>query len=103
VHGLQKMTRVEMQDWALSILDYLTYLPEGTEISTSEAVQQMHEKYINLPNLDGDSGHWITIDSIIWENAHLYGLFLDDSKYHNQYVGLPYNIPYIIRHQTPSL
>lgn len=81
------------------VLSYLQQLPNGAEISTHEAVTEVYkavgqelipdwEEYVDLFDLHVQ----------VCLNAKRYRLKLDDSKYHDMTVGLPYCIPYIVSH-----
>ena len=93
-------TTSEAYRMASAVLDYLSTLHSGEEISTMQAVYEvMHAQ------CDGGQDTWIqvndfmednafTVHSYVWDLAGDRGLALDASRYENELMGLPYNIPY---------
>ncbi len=97
---MKKMTK-EMADIVEHIVDYLKSLPDGTEISTSEAVEYLYnqkmcefECIINGYELSFED--YFILDSGVIRKASKCGLMLDQSKYDGMVGGLHYKIPYII-------
>ncbi len=91
-----------------ALLDYIESLPRGKEISTSEAFIKVFgaECFSNcscslgeylIANID-----FFEIDSIVKQKAPKRNLILDSSKYDNQHVGLPFNIPYVITKKSKA-
>ena len=84
------------------VLQYLRELPDGTEITTEEALQQVCATGDVAPYADWDLCEWNELHLSVWDRAKRKGLILDDSQYANQCVGLFYRIPYVVRHKKPS-
>lgn len=90
-------------DFANKIVEYLLTLPEGTEISTSEAANAVFGCTF------ADSGdykfgetivtfeEYFDIHHAVHKKAKKKGLILDDSKYDDMVIGLLFNIPYEIK------
>ena len=86
-------------------VEYLKSLPLGTEISTSEAIGRVFcleylpgGDYI-LNGSELSFGQFMKIDELVRKQAKRSGLILDASKYFGQVVGLPFHIPYIVKHR----
>ena len=94
------MKQRELERLAVEVLRHLTELPEGTELSTYEAVGQVFEQTDQNPYPDTiEFEDWFTLNRLIWDKAGIYGLKLDDSKYADQVIGLFHHIPYVVRHR----
>lgn len=82
-----------------TIVDYLLSLPEGTELSTSEAYKTVyHREYYDL-ELEFSFEFAFELNAMVIKTAKRKGLILDDSKYNDMETGLPFNIPYVVRHR----
>ena len=83
------------------VLQYLHTLPNGTEITTEEALQQACATQDVPVYADGDLHEWHELHYVVLQRAPREGLVLDDSKYDGQEVGLPHHIPYVVTHKKP--
>lgn len=94
------MKKRETERLAVRVLTYLSQLPDGAELSTYEAVKQIYEVSQQETKPDAiEFEDWFAIHEHIWGKAGMYGLELDDSKYHDQVVGLPQHIPFVVTHR----
>lgn len=91
-----------MKEIADKILNYLLSLPEGTEITTSQALKNMcdgatkaGESGILCPELS--TRDLFEINLAVRKGASEKGLILDDSKYTDAPMGLPFHNPYTVR------
>ena len=86
----------EMQVLSDLVLRYLHTLPNGTEITTEEAMQQACANQETPIYTNWDLYEWHDLHHAIWHRAARCGLKLDDSRYADQCVGLFHRIPYVV-------
>ncbi len=91
------MKKAAIKRLAAEVLEHLRGLPDGTELSTAEAVEQVDTAVLQTLEFED----WFTLHSAIFDKAAAYGLNLDDSEYADQAVGLPHHIPYVVTHKGP--
>lgn len=91
-------------------VSYLKTLPDGTEISTSEALKAScgfdydpNGEYL-VGNTPVDFKGMFELDRDIRKAARKAGMKIDDSLYSDQVVGLPFNVPYLVskRQKRPT-
>ncbi|MBE6807415.1 MAG: hypothetical protein E7527_05340 [Ruminococcaceae bacterium] len=92
------MKQQELERLAVRVLQHLAALPDGTELSTYEAVKQVD----GTAAQDLEFEDWFTLNELVWVKAGMFGLKLDDSKYADAAVGLFHHIPYVVTHKKPS-
>ena len=88
-----RLTKRKIKAISLEILDYLSTLEEGTEISTHEAAKAIYGEIYNNGNftIKGktfDSFGFIDIDFALLKYARRKGLELDCSKYAGIPIGM---------------
>lgn len=94
---------MRVKTYANRVAEHLNTLPTGTEISTSEAISAVYEFKFLLNgeySIDGEMvgmKELFKIDEIVRGAVRKFNIKLDDSKYYGQAVGMPFNIPYVIR------
>lgn len=109
----EKNKKKTIEDLATKVYDKILLLDEGTEISISQIVRKLYEeqgyKFIYLNSCNGyvwtkNRGITFSIkDNDQFEVLHIVKdklkgqRVLDSSKYKGMCVGLPYNIPFIIK------
>ena len=81
-----------LKEIAKQVVAYLVTLPVGTEISTWKATKNSYG-IDNLEDID-----LFEINKQLPKIAKEKGLELDGSKYNDCVVGLPFNIPFVIKH-----
>lgn len=85
------------------IVDVLLSLPEGTELATSDVIEQLYgHKYLTCGDYEiHGKKHgfedFFEIDAKVHKLAKRHGLISDDSKYAGMATGLPFNIPFVVR------
>ena len=92
-----------IDDIIATAVSHLRTLPEGTEISTSEALAAAcgcdfdpEGEYL-VGGVQIDFMGMFELDKNIRKAARKAGLVLDDSAYAGMELGLPFNIPYIVK------
>ena len=80
------------------VLQYLHTLPNGTEITTEEAMRQACVTQDEPIYADWDLCEWHELHCVVMQRAPRQGLVLDDSKYADQVTGLLHRIPYVVKH-----
>lgn len=88
------------------VVAYLKMLPDGTEIATSDALKAScgfdfdpSGEYL-VGNTPVDFEGMFSLDRDIRKAARKAGIKIDDSVYADQVVGLPFNVPYIVKKRT---
>lgn len=83
-------------DVAEALLELLEELPEGEDARTSAYVEPACARLgvTEEPTFDELFG----VDFIVRRRAAAHGLELDGSAYAGMVMGLPFNIPYVVRH-----
>ena len=88
------------------VVGYLRTLPDGTEIATSDALKAScgfdfdpNGEYL-VGNTPVDFVGMFDLDRDIRKAARKAGMKIDDSLYADQVVGLPFNVPYIVKKRT---
>lgn len=101
--------KLDYKSIASQLYDYLKTLPKGTEISTHEAVDKVlgkpqvqytdHSGYIYFygGTVIKEDNFWDIHNSLMGKIAMGHKYDTDFSKYENQHVGLPYNIPFVFK------
>ena len=90
------------------LLNYIETLPNGKEISTGEAFSKVFgvDCFLNcrcsLGELLIENINFFEIDDAVKLKATQRNLILDSSKYAYQPMGLPFNIPYVIKKRKAS-
>ena len=73
----------------------------GYEISTSQLINEVYDvnclKGCVIEGINVDDIVLFDIDELLIKVAKKKGIRLDSSKYYDQVVGLPYNIPFVIK------
>ncbi len=93
------MLNPKIKEMANKIVEYLMTLPEGSELSTSEAYKVVfNREYYDLET-EYDFLFAFDLNAQVWRVAKRKGLILDDSKYADMATGLPFNIPYVVKKQ----
>jgi len=85
------MDKKKIEEIVTKVVAYLETLPLGTEISTWQATKEGY----GIKDLEDCD--FFGIDKQVRVAAKKVGLKLDSSKYNNCEVGLPFNIPFVIR------
>ena len=93
------MKKREIELLAIRVLEHLSQLLDGVELSTAEAVEQVDISAAQKLEFED----WFILFHLIWDKAGIYGLILDDSKYADQVVGLLHHIPYVVKHKKGPL
>ena len=88
------MDKREINEIVKKIMVYLGTLPIGTELTMWQATKQAHGCN-GLDDID-----LFEIDKQVRNEVKKTGKVLDDSKYDNCDVGLPFNIPFVIRKEN---
>ena len=91
-----KTMNPQIKEIAKSIVDYLKTLPDGTEISTSEAYKHLFKKDIHYLEDQYGFESMFQLNSEVRRLASRKRLKLDDSGYDDMETGLLFNIPYIV-------
>lgn len=93
---------MDLKDIANGVVQYLETLPDGMEISTSEAIEQVYGGEY-LPGGDYRIGATIlgfnelsTIGALIRRVSARKGISLDCAYDENAPTGLPFNIPFTV-------
>lgn len=92
-----------IDDIIAAAVSHLRSLPDGTEISTSEALAAAcgfnfdPEGECLVGDVQIDFKGMFELDQDIRKAARKAGLALDDSAYADMVLGLPFNIPYIVK------
>lgn len=95
-----------MNGFSDKIVEYLLTLPEGTEISTSEAADAVfgctftEDGEYKFGETIVTFEEYFDIHHAVHKKAKKKGLILDDSKYDDMVVGLLFNIPYVIKRKA---
>ena len=101
--------KLDYKSIASQLYDYLKTLPNGTEISTHEAVDKILGKpQVQYTDYSGyiyfyggtvieEDNFWDIHNSLMGKIAMGHKYDTDFSKYENQHVGLPYNIPFVFK------
>ena len=71
------------------IFEEITKLLDGTEISTAQILKKLY------PNFELSTEDLFKIEMEVRKKSELEGIVLDKSKYDGQFVGLPFNIPFV--------
>lgn len=87
---------------AKKALVYIGTLPTGTQISVREAAKaacdcEFSRDGDRVDDIELEDKEWFIIDELVRKRAKQHGLELDDSEYYMQIVGMPYNIPFVVR------
>lgn len=88
-----------------AILMELSKLPDGTDISTSDALDrafqyQTYDDGVYFYNgFQIDISDFFEIDLRVRKQAHIHNLILDNSKSAGMVLGLPFHIPYTVKHK----
>ena len=73
----------------------------GNEISTSQLINEVYGvnclRECVLEGISVDDAVLFDIDKLLIKAAKKKGIKLDSSKYYGQVVGLPYNVPFVIK------
>ena len=73
----------------------------GNEISTSQLINEVYGvnclRECVLEGISVDDAVLFDIDELLIKAAKKKGINLDSSKYDDQVIGLPYNIPFVIK------
>ena len=87
--------------------ELLSYLERcvSLEISLSDAIEDLYGEGCRTENLVEyfikgvllDQGDLIKLDYLVGRRARRNGIYLDSSKYDGCIVGLPFNIPFVVR------
>ncbi len=95
-----------IEDIIATAVAYLKTLPDGTEISTSEALKATcgfdydpNGEFL-VGNTPIDFKEMFDLDRNIRKAARKAGMKIDDSLYADQVVGLLFNVPYIVKKRT---
>ncbi len=94
-----KTNNPKIKEISNKIVDYLISLPEGTELSTSEAYKLVYNREYYDLELEFSFEFVFELNSMVLKMAKQKGLILDDSKYNDMETGLPFNIPYVVGHR----
>lgn len=92
-----------MNNIVSEIVDVLLSLPEGTELATSDVIEQLYgHKYLTCGEYEIRGKMYcfedfFEIDARVHKQAKKRGLILDDSKYADMATGLPFHIPFVVR------
>lgn len=81
------------------LMEYIKTLEEGTEVSTSELMAKVYGDCFDIRE---DDELLADIDYQLYKACEKEGIILDKSKYNRMLVGLPYNIPFVIRYKNKS-
>ena len=106
---LVKKKKLNYKSLAAQLYNYLKTLPDGTELSTYDAIG----KFLGKPNVQykdyngytyfyggtviKEDDFWGIHDSLMGKIAMGHKYEADFSKYEDQCVGLPYNIPFVFK------
>lgn len=89
-----------------AIVAQLKQLPDGTETSTSQVVENLYGK-MNFTDREYDYGtvaftfhEYFDVDYRVRKQAKKVGLLLDDTPCAGMEIGLPFNCPYIVRENS---
>ena len=77
---------------AKAIIEYMINCEDGTEICTSQLAAEIG--YDTFP----EAALW-TLEEYLYRLAPQSGLILDNSKTQGMEEGLPFNVPFVIRHK----
>ena len=89
-----------------AILDALRDLPSGTDVSTSDMLDRIYEykTYEDgvyfFKDLQINTEEFFEIDLRVRKQASKHNLILDDSKSAGLVLGLPFHIPYTVKHRN---
>jgi hypothetical protein len=101
--------KLDYKTIASRLYDYLKSLPNGTELSTHEALDKLFGKpQVQYKDYNGctyfyggivikEDDFWDIHDSLMGKIAMGHKYDADFSKYEDQNVGLPYNIPFVFK------
>jgi len=101
--------KLDYKTIASRLYDYLKSLPNGTELSTHEALDKLFGKpQVQYKDYSGctyfyggivikEDDFWDIHDSLMGKIAMGHKYDADFSKYEDQCVGLPYNIPFVFK------
>ena len=100
---------IDYKEIASKVYNYLKTLPDGTELSTHEAVdltlgkpEVQYEDYRGYTYFYGgvvikEDDFWDIYNALLGKIAMGHKYEADSSKYEGEIVGLPYNIPFVFR------
>ena len=106
----------EQPSWACLlaefVLDELEGMSEGEEVSTSQLVHQLKREpeaalsegiRTALQVIEEDEFKMFELESALYQLALRHGLELDKSAYDGMKVGLPFHIPFVVRHNDTAV
>ena len=88
------MDKTLVEETVIKVVELIKTLPNGTETTTAILTGEvLGKEFVNNEPIE-----LMEINQRIFEECEKINITLDNSEYNDSIVGLPYNIPFIVRH-----
>ena len=88
------MDKTLVEETVIKVVELIKTLPSGTETTTAILTGEvLGKEFVNNEPIE-----LMEINQRIFEECEKINITLDNSEYNDSIVGLPYNIPFIVRH-----
>jgi len=88
------MDKTLVEETVIKVVELIKTLPSGTETTTAILTGEvLGKEFVNNEPIE-----LMEINQRVFEECEKINITLDNSKYNDSIVGLPYNIPFIVRH-----
>ena len=88
------MDKTLVEETVIKVVELIKTLPSGTEITTAILTGEvLGKEFVNNEPIE-----LMEINQRVFEECEKINITLDNSEYNDSIVGLPYNIPFIVRH-----
>ncbi|MDO5440318.1 MAG: hypothetical protein Q4F12_02135 [Erysipelotrichaceae bacterium] len=88
------MDKTLVEETVIKVVELIKTLPSGTETTTAILTGEvLGKEFVNNEPIE-----LMEINQRVFEECEKINITLDNSEYNDSIVGLPYNIPFIVRH-----